>query len=843
MTEPKQTFDPRRHSSVVLRYNEKLPGVSMLTKSMELPLRSMAVGPHVQPGQATHAYRSSSRPSTAPGTRHADPMAPAWMDASGRWVAGELPYKPMNTPAQPLDATQRMGTMGTMGSVGTVKIANTMMPKKQGLVRPVSAVHSYNDISPVITEEFVRDADRMARTSTAKGHSRGYGSSPAAHSSPSGAPSHEAPMWSPHASPRSSSAAVSPGNAYSGHTHHLRAPTPTRRSSTPTRQASSESPYQAGYTREPLSGYSNNPYNATAPGGPYQAPYQAPAPNGPFQGARPGSPYGSARPGGPNQTGSANHTVRQSVTYQPARSGTPNRAAVPGPRKTHKAVVPYQAGYSNNPYQATAPRNPYQDDYPYQQFSEPGDPHQAVTLAHPYQDDQTYQAAAPGNPYQDPTAGNPYQAAPVGNPYIAAGYLNDPSPGNLVYQEAASNSPYQQAGHSNGPYQAAPVNQYKAVVPVNQYKTAKAVPGGARPGSSRASPVRRPATGQPTSTRQFITTAPAGAWAAHGELPRGMMTTTLSPYQQTLPSGRTRAVSASRAPHSTIPQNTGPWTSLAPQKDTILRTGQLGMPLPHPIAGTWHGRPGETADKYLEEQYSSMTRGQYIGADQNSPRATQYNSLPRKQYFGSEQNSPTATQQFETARGGTIGPAQGAQVHESVYTTNGVPNNANANGPYSASATNAYWPVQGTTSLGAGDLTRALELGQHVVPGTANTKLIGGRWKYVPRPAEGDVVYTDFYGPCGKEHANYYGRTYHVNTNEFAQHKLVDDSAYQKVRASMMGIQMLRDRPGLSLETAIVHGPTDVLADKLDDVTLTHGLSNLHRLTEYHNLEPAGMVA
>jgi hypothetical protein len=41
--------------------------------------------------------------------------------------------------------------------------------------------------------------------------------------------------------------------------------------------------------------------------------------------------------------------------------------------------------------------------------------------------------------------------------------------------------------------------------------------------------------------------------------------------------------------------------------------------------------------------------------------------------------------------------------------------------------------------------------------------------RYVPRPVEGDVVYTDYYGRYGPEHANYYGRSYHLDTAEVSR--------------------------------------------------------------------------
>ncbi len=48
--------------------------------------------------------------------------------------------------------------------------------------------------------------------------------------------------------------------------------------------------------------------------------------------------------------------------------------------------------------------------------------------------------------------------------------------------------------------------------------------------------------------------------------------------------------------------------------------------------------------------------------------------------------------------------------------------------------------------LGPEDLVRAEELSRGVLGGTTNAKLVGGKWKLIPRPTEGDVVYTDYYG-------------------------------------------------------------------------------------------------
>ncbi len=40
-------------------------------------------------------------------------------------------------------------------------------------------------------------------------------------------------------------------------------------------------------------------------------------------------------------------------------------------------------------------------------------------------------------------------------------------------------------------------------------------------------------------------------------------------------------------------------------------------------------------------------------------------------------------------------------------------------------------------------MDRFEELGKNIVPGTPNCRLIGSRWRFLARPVEGDVVYTD----------------------------------------------------------------------------------------------------
>jgi len=201
-------------------------------------------------------------------------------------------------------------------------------------------------------------------------------------------------------------------------------------------------------------------------------------------------------------------------------------------------------------------------------------------------------------------------------------------------------------------------------------------------------------------------------------------------------------------------------------------------------------------------------------------------------------------QQEEGQRYSATGNMTGSQRSDEVFTQNGEApawehdpaygKEPFANGPYASAADNPYGPKSDNDCLGVQDLQRIQDLGKGVVFSSPNAKLVGGRWKYIPRPATGDVVYTDYYGPIGggKKLAEYYGRAYGMDTAEFAKNRLLEDFPYNRVKASMMGIQALRDRPGLSMDTSIVHGPTK----ELERLERSHSGRGLHKINQYHNL-------
>eukprot|EP00955_Chlamydomonas_euryale_P112495 366131-Chlamydomonas_euryale.AAC.46 len=80
-------------------------------------------------------------------------------------------------------------------------------------------------------------------------------------------------------------------------------------------------------------------------------------------------------------------------------------------------------------------------------------------------------------------------------------------------------------------------------------------------------------------------------------------------------------------------------------------------------------------------------------------------------------------------------------------------------------AVDAFWHSTGqAVHLRCLDVARAgpeSRISTRATAGTPNCRLVGGKWRNLPRPVEGEQLYTDFYGRCDKEHANYYGRAYH----------------------------------------------------------------------------------
>eukprot|EP00798_Chlamydomonas_sp_ICE-L_P021277 gene21277-28198_t len=77
----------------------------------------------------------------------------------------------------------------------------------------------------------------------------------------------------------------------------------------------------------------------------------------------------------------------------------------------------------------------------------------------------------------------------------------------------------------------------------------------------------------------------------------------------------------------------------------------------------------------------------------------------------------------------------------------------------------SFWNRQtGGTHLELKDCKRiGDELSTHAVAGSANARLVGGKWRYMERPVDGAVLFTEYYGPVagGPQTSDYYGRTYH----------------------------------------------------------------------------------
>lgn len=142
----------------------------------------------------------------------------------------------------------------------------------------------------------------------------------------------------------------------------------------------------------------------------------------------------------------------------------------------------------------------------------------------------------------------------------------------------------------------------------------------------------------------------------------------------------------------------------------------------------------------------------------------------------------------------------------------------------------------GSYNLAINDLDRIDELAKNVVPGTPNARLVHGRWRYITRPVEGDVIYTDYYGRYASEHCNYYGRRYEMGAEEFAKNPLVGDSDYTKVQASMQGIHTLRTRPGLSLDATIASAVPSARLEALSPYKVEQ--RGIHRIHQHARLRP-----
>mmetsp|Transcript_39050 Transcript_39050/g.86868 ORF Transcript_39050/g.86868 Transcript_39050/m.86868 type:complete len:352 (-) Transcript_39050:710-1765(-) len=250
------------------------------------------------------------------------------------------------------------------------------------------------------------------------------------------------------------------------------------------------------------------------------------------------------------------------------------------------------------------------------------------------------------------------------------------------------------------------------------------------------------------------------------------------------------------------------------QAQPLTATATLSTTIPGKYGQEQEVRPVTNVHTYND--ISPVATGEYVkdGDVQIDPLA-------------SMRNAPVMGNSAHTLR-------KGAKMESSPYTER----TAIGDPQLRTSSINGFWNrLNGSYNLGIQDLDRFQELGKNVVPGTPNCRLVGSRWRYIGRPVEGDVVYTDYYGRYATEHCNYYGRRYEVGTNQFNQNRLVSDSDYVKVQASMQGIHSLRTRPGLSLHAAVVSGPSEKL-EKLSPYAVSSA-RGVHRIQEYARMRPA----
>jgi hypothetical protein len=91
-----------------------------------------------RPGSST--FRRSANGSVDP--------QPAFLSPSGKWVPDKMPGLIAESQAQPLTATSTL-TSSMPGAAG----------RASRPIRPVTACHTYHDISPVATADAVMDTD------------------------------------------------------------------------------------------------------------------------------------------------------------------------------------------------------------------------------------------------------------------------------------------------------------------------------------------------------------------------------------------------------------------------------------------------------------------------------------------------------------------------------------------------------------------------------------------------------------------------------------------------------------------------------------------------------------
>eukprot|EP00798_Chlamydomonas_sp_ICE-L_P015900 gene15900-22034_t len=132
------------------------------------------------------------------------------------------------------------------------------------------------------------------------------------------------------------------------------------------------------------------------------------------------------------------------------------------------------------------------------------------------------------------------------------------------------------------------------------------------------------------------------------------------------------------------------------------------------------------------------------------------------------------------------------------------------------SSINDFWNrSNGAFNLKVQDLERSEEIARNAIAGTPNTKLVNGRWKFIPRPVDGDVLYT--------------AKQYHNST-------LAGDSDYTRIRASMPGIQQLRNRAGLSMKATVA---STIPSSKLNQTSPYQvDQKGIHRITQTARLRP-----
>lgn len=136
--------------------------------------------------------------------------------------------------------------------------------------------------------------------------------------------------------------------------------------------------------------------------------------------------------------------------------------------------------------------------------------------------------------------------------------------------------------------------------------------------------------------------------------------------------------------------------------------------------------------QYITKMYSPAHDKTVRPATAKAGESILQRAMERRQWEQEEKmNATRRAMELEATMARAAQPeSPGPNATTTMYDPNGASTTIHANGPVPGTKTNAYWPLAPGSNLTAGDLGRSYDdLGIHSVPGSANSRLVGGRWR------------------------------------------------------------------------------------------------------------------